>query len=119
MEAEIADTPLRGVHLAELVAMVDGGELSATAAKEVLGGVLGAEGSVREIAERRNLIQISDAGALERVVDEVIAAHPDEFSRLRGGEGKLVGFFVGRVMQATAGRADPRLVGELIRNRAG
>jgi aspartyl-tRNA(Asn)/glutamyl-tRNA(Gln) amidotransferase subunit B len=114
----IGDTPLTGADLAELHAMVAARELSATAAKEVLAGVLTGEGGVRRVAEARDLLQISDEGALVAAVDAAIAAHPDEFARLREGEQRLAGFFVGRVMQATGGKADPRRVGELIRERA-
>ena len=119
MGAALAETPLSGRHLAELHAMVEGGELSATAAKDVLGGVLDGEGEVRQVAEARDLMQISDVGALEQAVDEAIATHPDEFGRLRDGDEKLVGFFVGRVMRATQGKADPREVSRLLRERAG
>ena len=117
--AGIADTPLTGAHLAELHAMVAGRELSATAAKEVLAGVLAGEGTVRGVAEARDLLQISDEDALVAAVDAAIAGHPDEFTRLREGEQRLTGFFVGRVMQATGGKADPRRVAELVRERAG
>ncbi|HLA67900.1 MAG TPA: Asp-tRNA(Asn)/Glu-tRNA(Gln) amidotransferase subunit GatB [Acidimicrobiia bacterium] len=114
-----AALPLDGGQLAELVAMIEGGELSATAAKDVLAGVLGGEGSPRTVAEARDLLQITDTGALESAVDEVIAAHPDEVARIRGGEARLVGFLVGRVMKATGGKADPTAVDGMIRERAG
>ena len=109
---------LTGGHLADLVAMVDAGELSATAAKDVLGGVLAGEGSPREVAESRDLMQISDEGALIAAVEEALAANPDERARLSGGDMKLTGFFVGQVMRATGGKADPRCVSELLRERA-
>ena len=114
-----AALPLDGGQLAELVAMIEGGELSATAAKDVLAGVLGGEGSPRTVAEARDLLQISDTGALESAVDEVIAAHPDEVARIRDGEARLVGFLVGQVMKATGGKADPTAVDGMIRERAG
>ncbi len=112
-----ADTPLAGAHLAELLGLIDGGRLSATAAKEVLAGVLEGEGSPEEVALRRDLIQISDETVLMAAVDEVLAAHPAEVDRLRTGEERLIGFLVGRVMQATGGKADPRRVSEAIRRR--
>jgi aspartyl-tRNA(Asn)/glutamyl-tRNA(Gln) amidotransferase subunit B len=118
MDLDITGTPLSGRHLADLTTMVDGAELSTTAAKEVLGAVLAGEGAVREIAEGRDLILISDAGALEQAVDDAIAANPAEFGRLREGDAKLIGFFVGQVMKASGGKADPRRVSELIRERA-
>jgi aspartyl-tRNA(Asn)/glutamyl-tRNA(Gln) amidotransferase subunit B len=114
-----ADISLDGASLAELIGMVGGGDLSATAAKEVLIGVLAGEGSPREIATTRDLLQVSDESALGPEVDSVLAAHSDEVGRIRGGEERLVGFLVGQVMKATGGKADPRLVDRLIRERVG
>ncbi|HSG79399.1 MAG TPA: Asp-tRNA(Asn)/Glu-tRNA(Gln) amidotransferase subunit GatB [Acidimicrobiia bacterium] len=115
-EAEPA--ALSGEHLAELLALIDDGDVSATAAKTVLEGVLSGEGPPRTVAEARDLLQISDEGALVDAVDEALAASPDERERLAGGDMKLVGFFVGQVMRATGGKADPRRVSELLRERA-
>lgn len=109
---------LDGNSLAELVSMIDAGDLSATAAKAVLEGVLGGDGSPRRVAEARDLIQIRDEGALAAAVAAVVAAHPDEVARIAAGDGKLIGFLVGQVMQATGGKADPRRVSELIRQSA-
>jgi aspartyl-tRNA(Asn)/glutamyl-tRNA(Gln) amidotransferase subunit B len=117
-EQSLDETPLDGASIAELVAMVAGGELSATAAKTVLAGVLDGEGEPRQVAEARDLMQMDDAGALQAAVDEAFAAHPDELTRLRGGDRKLIGFFVGQVMQATGGKADPGKVSGLIRQKA-
>jgi aspartyl-tRNA(Asn)/glutamyl-tRNA(Gln) amidotransferase subunit B len=97
--------------------MVDGGVVSTSAAKEVLDGVLSGQGPPREVAEDRDLIQVTDAGALEAVVDEVIAANPQAVEGFRNGEEKVVGFLVGQVMKATGGKADPRLVNRLLRDR--
>jgi len=117
LEADLTGTALTGAHLAELLSMI-GGEVSATAAKEVLAGVMEGEGSPRQVAEQRDLLQISDAGAIAAAVAGAFAAHPDELERLRGGDARLIGFFVGQVMRATGGKADPRLVGDLIREAA-
>ena len=81
--------------------------------------MIAGEGSPAEVAAGRDLLQISDTGLLESVVDELIAANPDEFARLKDGERKLVGFFVGQVMRNTRGKADPKLAGSLITERAG
>ncbi len=114
-----AGSPISGRHLAKLLAMVEGSLLSRSAAREVLAGVLAGEGSPEEVAKARDLLQISDAGVLEKAVEEVIAARPAEFARLQTGERKLIGFFVGQVMRQTRGKADPRLAGQLLRERAG
>ena len=113
-----ADLPLTGGHLAELHVMVEGGDLSATAAKDVLAGVLGGEGSPREVAEKRDLMQISDSSALEAAVDAAIAADPETLDRLRQGDEKIVGFLVGQVMRATGGKADPHVVRQIIQERS-
>jgi aspartyl-tRNA(Asn)/glutamyl-tRNA(Gln) amidotransferase subunit B len=114
-----ADTPLTGQHLAELAAMVEDGELSATAAKDVLAGVLEGEGTPAEVAAGRDLIQISDATVIEDAVDAVLADNADAVGKIAAGDTKPIGFLVGEVMKATGGKADPRLVSELIRSKAG
>ncbi len=117
--ADAGSLEMDGAGLAGLVAMVDSGDLSATAAKEVLKVLLEEGGEARTVAESRDLLQVSDEGALGAAVDEVLAAHPDEVQRVAGGEDKLVGFLVGQVMRASGGKADPRVVDRLIRERAG
>ena len=114
---ELDGTPLTGAALADLAAMVGSGEVSASAAKDVLRGVLAGEGAPAEVADRRNLRQISDRSELEEAVDAVLADHPEELGRLRDGDPKPLGYLVGQVMRATAGRADPKLVSELLRGR--
>ncbi len=114
---EAGDLPLTGSHLAELAAMVEDGKLSSTAAKDALQGVLAGEGRPAEVAAARDLLQISDASALEKAVDAAIEAEPDSFERLRSGEDKLMGFFVGQVMRASGGKADPKIVTAILRQR--
>ena len=110
---------LRGPDLARLLKMVECGELSRSAAREVLAGVMAGEGSPEEVATARDLLQISDTSVLEGAVDAVLASNPAEFDRLAAGERKLIGFFVGQVMRRTRGKADPKLASNLIRDRAG
>ena len=114
-----ADLAMDGRSLAELVGMIGNGELSSTAAKEVLIGMLAGEGSPQEVAAAKDLMQISDASAIALAVDAVIEAHPVEVARIKDGDERLAGFLVGQVMKATAGKADPRLVDRLIRERVG
>lgn len=110
---------LSGPQLAELVAVVEEGTVSASAAKEVLEGVLSGEGGPRQVAESRDLIQISDTSALEEAVDEALAANPDAVANYQAGEAKVVGFLVGQVMRATQGKADPKVVNELLTAKLG
>jgi aspartyl-tRNA(Asn)/glutamyl-tRNA(Gln) amidotransferase subunit B len=112
---DVAATGLDAGALTELSALVVGGRLSGSAAKEVLAGVIAGEGRPEEVAVSRDLLQVSDRTEVEVRVAEVLAALPDEVARARGGEEKLVGFLVGQVMKATRGKADPSLVAELVR----
>jgi len=114
-----AETGLTANDLAELSAMTGDGRLSATAAKEVLGAVLAGEGSPEAVAEVRDLIQVSDHGAIEDAVAAVITEHPDAFAKLADGDMKPIGFLVGQVMRSTGGKADPRVVQEVLRHKAG
>lgn len=108
-----------GEELAELIAMVAAGELSSSAAKQVLGEVMSGKGTPRAVATARDLLQLSDRGAIEDLVDRVLADHPEAVERLRGGEVKVIGFLVGAVMRESGGKADPRLAKETIRSRLG
>jgi aspartyl-tRNA(Asn)/glutamyl-tRNA(Gln) amidotransferase subunit B len=117
-ETALEETSLTAAHLGELVAMLADGRLSATAAKEVLTGSLAGEGSPEQIAEARDLIQVSDAGAIEAEVEAVLAANPDALEKIQAGDMKPFGFLVGQVMRATSGKADPKIVNEILRNRA-
>ncbi len=117
-ETGIERTSLQAAHLVEMAAMVAAGRVSATAAKDVLIGVLEGEGSPEEVAAARDLIQISDSGALEAEVDAVLQANPDALEKIRSGDMKPFGFLVGQVMRATSGKADPKLVNEILRQRA-
>ena len=104
-------------EIAVMIAMIDANELSTSAAKEVLGGILQGEGGARRVAESRDLLQMTDAGAIESAVDAVLAENPDAAERYRGGEQKVVGFLVGQVMRATQGKADPKAVNSLLREK--
>lgn len=118
-DVPVSGTSLTAPRLAELLEMVGDDSLSSSAAREVLAGVMAGEGSPREVAEARDLLQVSDAGLLEEAVEQAAAEHPEEWARLQAGEQKLVGFFVGRLMRRTGGKADPKLAARLIRARAG
>jgi aspartyl-tRNA(Asn)/glutamyl-tRNA(Gln) amidotransferase subunit B len=113
---------LSAEHLAALVRMETGGELTATQAKTVLAEMVETGGDPAAIAAAHGF-EAMDTGALEAVIDEILAAHPDELEQLRTGDpkaqGKLTGFFMGKVMQATKGQADGKVATALLRSRAG
>lgn len=108
---EIALTP---EALGELVNLIEAGTISGKIAKEILPELLTKGGSPQKIVEKKGLIQISDVGELEKIIDEVLAANPQEVEKYRGGKKKLKGFFVGQVMKQTSGRAEPKLTNQLI-----
>jgi aspartyl-tRNA(Asn)/glutamyl-tRNA(Gln) amidotransferase subunit B len=117
----LAGSGLSGAHLAELVGMVEDGTLSATMAKQVLGGLFevhGAQGP-REIAAARGLQQVSDDGALGAIIDEVVASNADTVAAVRAGNEKAIGALVGQVMRATQGKADPKRTNELLQRAIG
>jgi len=101
--------------LAELIGLVAEGTISDGTAKTVLHVVAEEGGRPRDIVEARGLTQVRDEAQLEAWIAAVVADHADEAARYRGGEAKLLGFFVGQVMKRSAGKADPRRVNELLR----
>lgn len=100
--------------LAQLIALVKGGTLSNQAAKRVFGDLAERGGDPRTIAEASGLIQVGDSGIVAGWVTNVLSTHPQEVDRYRGGETKLMQFFVGQVMRMSRGKADPRLAQRLL-----
>lgn len=103
----------------ELSQMVEANELSSTAAKEVFLDLLGGEDTARQIAEAKNLLQVSDEGAIAAVVDDVLAdsASAKSVADVREGKDKAIGYLVGQVMKKSQGKANPALAQRLIRER--
>ncbi len=114
-ETPVESLPLTPAALAELVSLIDARTISGNAAKRVFAEMVVEGGRPADIVDRLGLRQVADAGQLEPVVDAVITAHPDNVALYRQGKSNLLGFFVGQVMKSTQGKADPRLVNELLR----
>lgn len=106
-------------QLITLTSMLDANELSSTAAKEVLQEVLTTGGDPKQIAEGKNLIQESDEGALIMTVQQVLSQNEKAAEDIKSGEMKAIGFLVGQVMKATAGKANPSVVQEIIKKQLG
>ena len=113
-DRKAGDLPVSGAQLGELLALIDDGTISGKIAKDVLAEIMQQGGSPKAIVAQRGLRQVADEGALERIVDQIIAGHPGEVSRFRAGNSKLIGFFVGQVMKASGGKANPNLVNTLL-----
>jgi glutaminyl-tRNA synthetase len=116
-ERSVSELPFGGAALGRLVALVDANTISNSAGKEVFAAMVEGGGEPRAIVDARGLAQVSDATAIQPAVDAVIAAHPAEAARYRGGEAKLLGFFVGQAMKATGGKANPAQVRALVEQR--
>jgi aspartyl-tRNA(Asn)/glutamyl-tRNA(Gln) amidotransferase subunit B len=110
-EKDIAAAPISPAQLAGLVARLADGTLSGKMAKEVFDALWGGEGQDADaIIEARGLKQISDSGALEKIIDEVLAANPKSVEEFRAGKEKAFNALVGQAMKATKGKANPQQV---------
>ena len=116
---EITESPVSPEQLAELVDLIVSGEISGKLAKEIFSKMFATGESARTIMEREGLRQISDAETLSRIIDEVLAANPKQVEQYRGGKTGVLGFFVGQVMKATRGQANPQLVNQLLKEKLG
>jgi aspartyl-tRNA(Asn)/glutamyl-tRNA(Gln) amidotransferase subunit B len=115
----LASSPVGPERLGQLLDLVTAGTVSATAAKDVLAEMFSSEASPATIVERKGLAQISDTGELEAVVERVVAANPELADKFRGGKRGVLGALVGQVMRETRGRANPKLVSDLLERTIG
>jgi aspartyl-tRNA(Asn)/glutamyl-tRNA(Gln) amidotransferase subunit B len=116
-EVDITESKVSAESFAGLLARIKDSTISGKIAKDVLEAMWNGEGSADEVIESRGLKQITDTGAIEAMVDEVIAANQDQFAQLKDGKDKLMGFFVGQVMKISKGKASPAQVNELMRKK--
>lgn len=116
---EITESPIGPEQLAELVDLIATGEITGKLAKEIFPKMFATGESARTIIEREGLRQISDAETLSRIIDEILAANPKQVELYKGGKAGVLGFFVGQVMKATRGQANPQLVNQLLKEKLG
>ena len=114
---DISDPPVSAADLGALLDLLADGTLSGKLAKEVFEAMVETGKPPAAIVEERGLRQVTDTGAIEAAVDEVLAAHADKLAEYRSGKDKLFGFFVGQVMKAMAGKGNPALVNEVLRRK--
>jgi len=115
----IDESPVGAQALGELIGLISTGELSGKLAKEVLEKMFESGDSAANVMEREGLRQISDSGALGKIVDEVIAANPKQVEQFRSGKTAVIGFLVGQVMKQSRGQANPAAANELLKSRLG
>ncbi|MEA2517345.1 MAG: aspartyl-tRNA(Asn)/glutamyl-tRNA(Gln) amidotransferase subunit [Actinomycetota bacterium] len=114
---ELAEAKITPAQLTGLVELVDSGTISGKQAKTVLGEMFTSGKDAATVAKEQGLEQVSDEGALETAVDEVIAENPDAAEKVRAGQLNTIGFLVGAVMKKTSGQANPGIVNELLKRK--
>lgn len=116
---EIEDSPVTGERLGELVALVAKGELTGKLGKEVLAKMFATGEAPRVIMEREGLKAMNDTGEIEKIIDQIVAANPKQVEQYKGGKTTVIGFFVGQVMKASRGQANPATVTEILKVKLG
>ena len=116
---DISESPVSAGNLGRLVALIREGKLSGKLAKEILPKMYESGDTPEAIMEREGLSQISDEGALRKIIDEVIAGNPKQVEQYRSGKTAVIGFLVGQAMKASRGQADPGAVNRMLKERLG
>ena len=114
---DILDFPITPVNLGKLINLINDGTISGKIAKEVFNFMLIDNSDPELIVKEKNLIQISDTGEIELIIKKIIDTNPDQVQEYRSGKEKVFGFFVGQVMKQTKGKANPKLVNEILKKK--
>ncbi|MCC7305646.1 MAG: Asp-tRNA(Asn)/Glu-tRNA(Gln) amidotransferase subunit GatB [Alphaproteobacteria bacterium] len=113
----LAESPIKAEQLGSLIDLITDNTISGKIAKDVFAIMYETGKDPGSIVEEKGLKQVTDTGAIEKIVDEVIAENPDNVAAYRSGKDKLVGFFVGQVMKKTGGKANPAAVNDLLKKK--
>ena len=113
----LACWPLAASNLAQMVQMIDQGKISGKIAKTVFEAMLDSNKGPQQIVSEKGLEQLSDLGSIEAAIDQVLAANPKQIVQYRSGNERVLGFFVGQIMKATQGKANPQKVNEILREK--
>jgi len=111
------ESPVTAAQLSGLIALISDNTISGKIAKDVFAEMFATGKEASAIVEEKGLKQVTDTGAIEKIVDDVIAANPDNVAAYKGGKDKLFGFFVGQVMKNSGGKANPDIVNELLKKK--
>jgi aspartyl-tRNA(Asn)/glutamyl-tRNA(Gln) amidotransferase subunit B len=111
----IRQCPITAKSLADMIRLIDEGAVSGKMAKEIVGDMYKTGKSPQTIIEEKGMVQITDEGELVKTISSIMEANPGQVEDYRGGKEKIFGFFVGQVMKATQGKANPQLVNELLK----
>jgi aspartyl-tRNA(Asn)/glutamyl-tRNA(Gln) amidotransferase subunit B len=113
----LAETPVTAQQLGGLIALIKDNTISGKIAKDVFADMMATGKDAAKIVDEKGLKQVTDSGAIEKIVDEVIAENPDNVAAYKGGKDKLFGFFVGQVLKKSGGKANPDMVNELLKKK--
>jgi len=116
-EREIEECPVPASSLARLLKLIDDGVISGKIAKSVFEEMYRTGGEAEEVVKEKGWVQVTDVSAIEKTVAEILAKNPKEVGEYKNGKEKLFGFFVGQVMKATQGKANPQIVNEILKKK--
>jgi aspartyl-tRNA(Asn)/glutamyl-tRNA(Gln) amidotransferase subunit B len=116
-DQSIAESPISPENLAQLLTLIEEDVISGKIAKTVFDDMAQTGKPAKQIVEEKGLVQISDTDAIDEVVAKIISNNPKEVESYQNGKTKLLGFFVGQVMKETRGKANPKLVNEILRTK--
>jgi aspartyl-tRNA(Asn)/glutamyl-tRNA(Gln) amidotransferase subunit B len=114
---DIENSPVKAADLAELIGLISDNTISGRIAKDVFAEMVTSGRPAGEIVEKKGLRQVTDTGAIESAIDQIMAQHADKVAEYRAGKEKLFGFFIGQVMKATAGKANPAMLNDLLKKK--
>lgn len=112
---EIEDSPISAQRLAELLQLIDKGTISGKIAKTVFAEMWSSKKNATTIVKEKGLVQVSDTSVIEKIIEDVLTANPSQVSEYRSGKTKVFGFFVGAIMKATKGQANPDVVNQILK----
>lgn len=113
----LSESPVTATQLGGLIALIKDNTISGKIAKDVFADMMATGKDASKIVDEKGLKQVTDTGAIEKIVDEVIAENPDNVAAYKGGKDKLFGFFVGQVLKKSGGKANPDMVNELLKRK--
>lgn len=113
----LSDSPISAEQLGKLVALIEDNTISGKIAKDVFAIMYETSKDPDVIVEEKGLKQVTDTGAIEAIIDEVIAENPDNVAKYKGGKDKLFGFFVGQTMKKSQGKANPAIVNQILKDK--
>ena len=112
---DISDFTITPLNLGKLINLIKDGTISGKIAKEIFQIMIESDTDAETLVKEKNLIQMSDSSEIEKLVNKILSANPDQVNDYRSGKEKVFGFFVGEVMKESKGKANPKLVNEILR----